>query len=328
MDQGMNKADYFAIKNQISFDKPLWITLALIVIDLGILATALYFLTLGSLPAFIAAQFLLTLFYFHNFGILHEAGHGNVHHDRWINTVIGHYSSMFCFMPYFPWKLIHQEHHVWAGNIDKDPTMANLKKMREQKKVSWLVNFAWRSWIPLAALLQHFVFWLYPLTMWETGKMNMKSFLQSLFSVGLIASFYYLAFTLFPNVVNLQNLWPSLIMYLMVTELVNLPHHVNLPTFHTSEKRNKLHPWEQNVTTRSCHYPYGLSALFTLNFSYHTEHHFFPNLPWYRLPHLRSILKPKLAGDYNEVIGIGWNLANRSRDANDIVLPEIQHPIL
>ncbi len=324
----MNKTDYLEIRKQLSFEKPLWATLALIICDGLLAAMGIWLLHKGTTVSFILSQACLTLFYFHNFGLLHEAGHGNVHQKRWVNSVIGHYASIFCFMPYFPWKLIHQEHHVWSGNIDKDPTMANLKKMREKKQVSWIVRFAWRSWVPLAGLLQHFVFWLYPLTMFKNGKLNKKNFMQSSFSIVWLAVIYYGLFHIFPDTINFSNLWLSFLFYLIMTELVNLPHHVMLPTFNTTEKRNKLHPWEQHVTTRSCHYPLGLAQVLTLNFNYHIEHHFFPNLPWYRLKKLRSIIKPMLEADYNEVTGIQWNLKNRSRSADDIVLPEIPHRLL
>lgn len=324
----MNKTEYLDIKGQISFEKPLWITLALIAADWVLLYVALYFLMQGTWLSFLLSQALLTIFYFHNFGILHEAGHGNVSDKRWANTIIGHYASIFCFLPYFPWKYIHQEHHVWAGNIDKDPTMANLKKMRERGDAGLLVRIAWRSWIPLAAFLQHVVFWIYPFTMWQSGKMTRKSFVLSFCSIGWLILVYYLLITQFPSIVNLSNLWLSFILYLVMTEMVNLPHHVGVPTFHTSAQRDKLHPWEQNVTTRSCYYPYHLAELLTLNFNFHTEHHFFPNLPWYRLRKLRSIIKPIYGKEYNELYGIGWNLQNRSRDPNEIVLPEVKHPLL
>lgn len=323
----MDKGEYIRCRQQLRFDRPLWPALAVIGFDAGLAATAFWGMSLGGTAAWLAAQPLLTLVYFHNFALLHEAGHGSVHERRRVNTLIGHYASICCFMPYFPWKLMHQEHHIWAGNIEKDPTMANLKKMRDRGRVSPLVRFAWRSWVPLAALLQHFVFWGYPLHLWKTGKLNRGNLAQSLISIGFLAATYTALGLLFPAQISLSALWPSLLLYLVVTELVNLPHHVMMPTFMTTPARNRLHAWEQHVTTRSCYYPYGLAFL-TLNFNLHIEHHFFPSLPWYRLPRLRALLKPALGEGYTEVIGIGWNLQNRSRDAGDIVLPQIPHPLL
>ena len=324
----MDKSGYMAVREQLSFEKPLWVTLLVIAADIALLCLAFWLVRMDSLGAFLLAQPLFTLFYFHNFALLHEAGHGNVHPKRWVNTLIGHYASLFCFMPYFPWKFIHQEHHVWAGNVDKDPTMKNLKTMRQTQHVNPVGRVAWRSWVPLPALAQHFVFWFYPLAMREAGKMTKKALLQSCFSIGLLAVFYISILHFFPAWVSFHNLGISLIFYLMMTELVNLPHHVMVPTFRTSEKRAKLHPWEQHITTRSCHYPYFLSEVLTLNFNLHTEHHFFPNLPWYRLRTLQRHLKSSLAQEYNEVYGLNWNLTNRSKDLRDLMLTEIPHPLL
>jgi acyl-lipid omega-6 desaturase (Delta-12 desaturase) len=323
----MQKPDYLDIKNQLSFEKPLWITLLVLVIDACIVGLAIYFIHIGTTLSYLASQLLLALFYFQNFALLHEAGHENLHKKRWVNNLIGHYSSIFCFMPFFPWKMMHQEHHVWSGNIDKDPTMAKLKQIRETGSAPTIARFAWRSWIPLAALMQHIVFWSYPSVLWKKEKRQRYALLQSCFSIVFLATAYFVLFALFPETINFSNLWLSFVLYLVVTELVNLPHHVMMPTFHDSEARSKLNYWQQNATTRTCYYPYGFSWL-TLNFNLHIEHHFFPSLPWYRLPQVRDLIKPLLADEYKELRGIGWNLKNRSRDVNDILLPEIPLPNL
>jgi len=323
----MQKTDYMEIRNHLSFSKPIWVTLLIIAIDWLILYAAIYCLHMGSTVSFLFSQLLLAVFYFHNFALLHEAGHGNVHKDRWVNTVVGHYASIFCFLPYFPWKLIHQEHHVWAGNIDKDPTMAKIKKAREEKKISPIFAFAWKSWVPLAAFAQQSVFWNYPIAMWKGDKMTPKVFAQSLFSVLWLVAVYVTLNALFPETVTFGNFWLSYVIYMVLTELVNFPHHLQMPTFHTSPARNKLHPWEQHISTRSC--DYGIfSELLALNFNFHIEHHFFPNLPWYRLRGLRKHVKAGLANDYTEIKGIGWNLKNRKIGAADIILPEVTHPLL
>jgi len=323
----MEKAEYIEIKKQISFEKPLWITLLVVVADLGLLAVALKLLSVGGFLSFILSQIILAVFYFHNFGLLHEAGHGNIHKKTWVNTLLGHYFSIFCFMPYYSWKYIHQEHHVWTGNIDKDPTMAKIKEFREKKSIPLIHSFFWKSWIPLAAFSQQYVFFAYPIIIWKSGKMTPKIFMQSSFSVFFIISVYVTLAYLFPDTVNFSNFVLSYVLYMALSELVNLPHHVQMPNFHTSPERSKLHPWEQHITTRSCDYGF-LSSILALNFNYHIEHHFFPNLPWYRLKKLRSIIKPKLGREYIELKGIAWNIKNRAISAKDVLLPEVSHPLL
>lgn len=324
----MQKSDFLNIRQQLSFEKPLWITLAVIAFDVFLLWLAFYLITSNNIIGYIAGSLLLAIVYFHNFALLHEAGHGNIHKKRWINIIVGHYASTFCFLPYYPWQAIHQEHHTWTGNIEKDPTLKHIKDARKKGSILPILNFCWRSWVPLAAFAQHFVFWMYPYTLFKNGQMTSKRRMQSIFSVTLLISSYVFLAYAFPAYVNWSNLWLSFVIYLMIVELVNFPHHISMPTYKTGNTKDKLHPWEQHVTTRTCYYPKWIARLITLNFNLHIEHHFFPNLPWYRLDKLRDIIKPLLNNEYHEEYGINWNLKNRARDGNEILLHEATHPLL
>lgn len=313
----MTKEHYFKIRGELCFDRPLWITLAVATTDLALLLLAGLCLTEGARwPSYAAAQVLLALVYFHHFAILHEAGHGNVSNDGAINAVIGHYASVFCFLPFYPWKYIHHEHHTWTGNLEHDPTLYQLRKMKHEGRVPWLVRFAWRSWIPFGGLLQHTVFWLYPLRTWRDGRLRGVVKWRSLGSVLFLAGAYALLGYAGPVWLTWANIWPSLLIYLVAVELVNFPHHIDMPVL--DEADAKLAPWEQQATTRSC--DYGVwSALLVLNFNLHTEHHLYPTLPWYRLKAARDRIRPALP-DYHEEKGIGWNLRYRLRDARDVIL--------
>jgi omega-6 fatty acid desaturase (delta-12 desaturase) len=318
----MDKAQYTEIREQLNFERPLWVTLAVIAVDVLLVLLAFWLLSLDSLPAYLLSQIVLTVFFFHNFSILHECVHGNVHTKQWVNSLIGHYASLFCFFPYFPWRYIHSHHHRWAGNLDKDPVLAHLRRMRERNHVPWIARFGWWSWIPISAFFQQFVYWFYPITMWREGTLNLQALLRSVVSIVWCVVGYVLLFKLFPVQLTLGNLWLALVFHLVAVELVNLPHHVGMPTFKADEKRDHLKLWEQHETTRSCHYPGPFSELLVLNFNIHTEHHLFPDLPWYRLKRARELLKPVLGDDHHETVGIGWNIENRSRSATDVFLKE------
>src|ERR1700752_1029087 len=150
----MTKSEYLTWRSQLSFSQNLGLTGIVLVVDAVIAAAALWMVF--AVPhgwQYWAAQGLLAIFYFHNFAILHEAGHGNVHRRDVVNLVIGHYASLFCFLPFYPWKYIHQEHHTWTGNPEKDPTMKQILRIKTSKRVPFLLKFTWRSWIPFAALL-------------------------------------------------------------------------------------------------------------------------------------------------------------------------------
>jgi acyl-lipid omega-6 desaturase (Delta-12 desaturase) len=318
----MNKTQYLEIRRKLNFDRPLWITLVVIAADLLLVVLAFWLLGLQSLPAYLLSQLLLALFFFHSFSILHECVHGNVHKKQLVNSLIGHYASLFCFFPYFPWRYIHTKHHQWAGNLEKDPVLVHLRRWRELNHVPWIARFGWKSWMPISGFLQQFVYWLYPITMWREGSMNRQAFFRSVMSIGWSISGYVLLFMLFPAQVNFANLWLSLLLYLVAVELVNLPHHVGMPTLRIGASRDRLKLWDQHETTRSCHYPGLLSELLVLNFNIHTEHHLFPDLPWYRLKRARSLVKPVLGDEHHEVVGIGWNVDNRARSATEVFLKE------
>jgi len=228
-----------------------------------------------------------------------------VHRKALVNAMIGHYSSLFCFLPFFPWKDIHSEHHSWTGHLEKDPTLKKVRQLRQSGRIPWIARLGWYSWIPVAGLLQHTVFWMYPWDAFRSGRLRGGRLLRSLFSIALLAG-AYTAWALYaPAAVAPAALWPSFLIYLVAVELVNLPHHAGMPTYTSTPARQKLHLWEQHLSTRTCVYPVYLSGLLVLNFNLHTEHHFFPTLPWFRLPIARMLLRPKLATGYNEEIGAG-----------------------
>lgn len=322
----MTKAEYFVARRKLSFEPSLPVTTVLLVCDLLLLSGSVWLISHPGGPAHWLGQLLLAVFYFHNFALLHECGHGNVHRHETTNAVIGHYASLFCFLPYFPWKDIHREHHSWTGNLEKDPTLKKVRQMKLAGKVPLIVRLAWWSWIPVAALLQHFVFWGYPFAAWREGKLRGRQLYQSAFSVAFLAAAVSLWILYAPPAVALVNIWPSLLAYLICVELVNLPHHLGMPTLDGSATRKKLYLWEQNHTTRTCWYPGLISELFVLNFNLHTEHHFFPTLPWYRLKAAREVIRPHLEGEYHQTTGVEWNLINRSRDPQDLILAPPQMP--
>src|ERR1700722_20137090 len=124
MAPGLTKSQYLAWRDQLSFSNSLGVTAGVLLFDAILAAAALWmiFSVQRGWP-FWVGQALLAVFYFHNFAILHEAGHGNIHRRDLVNVIIGHYTSLFCFLPFYPWRYIHHEHHTWTGNPEKDPTM-------------------------------------------------------------------------------------------------------------------------------------------------------------------------------------------------------------
>ena len=240
-----------------------------------------------------------------------------------MNSVFGHYASLFCFLPYYPWKYIHTEHHSWAGIVDRDPT---LKLVRDYKSSQRLRNFgvrlAWKTFLPFLAFAQHCVFWTYPVVLFREGRLKKKRLPLSILSILLLGGVYSCLFFFHGKLFNLVNFGPAFVIYLVLTELVNFPHHLGTQLYQVSENSRKLPLWEQWKVTRSCYYPKGVAEFLLLNFNFHTEHHFFPDLPWHELRKVRPAIRAVLGSNYQESVGISWNLENRRKNPEEVFLKD------
>lgn len=315
----LDKAAYMAIKERLTFRPSPWAAAGILALNVSLGALGFWLLTLGTTPAFLISQLVFPIVFFQAFSILHECGHGSFSSKSWVNTLVGHYASPLCFLPYFSWKFQHAQHHVWSGNLEKDPSLKLLRDWRASQRIPLLVRFAWRSWVPLAGAMNHIVYWAYPFKLARTGTASQArcAFASLIWMAAVYGSLFYA----FPAIFSIGNFALAIAIYLVAVELVNLPHHSDQPS--TSEK---LALWEQGFSTRSCYYPRLVSELLVLNFNFHIEHHLFPSLPWYRLREARALIKPALGDGYKEAVGIRWNLANRSKDIRQVLRAEVTTP--
>jgi fatty acid desaturase len=327
----MTKAEYLQIRDSLSFQRRFVATAGFLAVDLLLLALGLWLATRGGTAGYVLSQFLFAVLFFHHFAILHECGHETASARSWLNTLTGHYASLFCFMPYYPWKYIHSEHHAWAGNVERDPTLKAVRDYRPSNRLTnGAVRLAWRTWVPLLAFIQHLVLWSYPLMLLKMGQLRGRRLLRCVASVLLLPVAYAGLHLCVPEYFNLANFGWSFVIYLVLVELINFPHHLGTEVFHTTSEGRKLPLWEQARVTRSCYYPPVVSELLLLNFNFHIEHHLFPNLPWHELRKARRLLRQALGSSYQECVGISWNVENRKKDIREVFLidagGETRHP--
>ena len=308
----LDKASYVAIKDRLSFDPNPLAVVSILALNVSLAALGLWLLGRGTTATYLLSQLIFPIVFFQAFSILHDCGHGSCASRGWLNTLIGHYASPLCFLPYFPWKFHHALHHAWSGNLDKDPSLTLLRRWRTSRRVPLIIRLAWRSWIPLAGAVNHFVFWAYPITVWRKGPKNQLG--RCMASVVWMLAVYAGAHYAWPQLFSFGNFALAIAIYLVAVELVNLPHHADQPTID-----GKLALWQQGYSTRSCYYPKLVSELLVLNFNFHIEHHLFPTLPWYRLRQARALVKPALGAGYKESIGVQWNLENRFQDITRVL---------
>lgn len=259
---------------------------------------------------FTLAQFVLCVLFFRCFTLFHDAAHGLVHPNQWINDSIGFLSSLFCFLPYWPWRLIHLEHHKWTGHIEKDPVLLILKTypgLSASKKK--FLNRVWKSWVPYLAYQQHVVFWkMGHLYFKKAERPSDKT--KSVLSYAVLIAFYC-ALTAFLGPKIFLHSLPGVVLYLIAVEIINFPHHLSLNSKNDSRPTP---PNKQFEFCRSCHHSYFFSYFILGNFNYHTEHHMFPFLPWYQLHKIKDDVSTSLQNAYNKSDGFRWIEQNRPKD--------------
>ncbi len=315
----MDFQSFNEVRFQLDFSKRPGPLLRTLIFDAALAAVIVYCFYRRGPAERVLATILLPILFFNGFALMHEAVHRCLSERRWVNDLIGVLGGALCFLPFEPWRLMHIEHHQWAGNVDKDPVYKLRKDYDPRKKTKYRILTAiWRSWIPLLALMQHTVFWMYPLQQVRTLKLDAKGWFVYAASYLVPAAVYVTLPTLWPAIFNLGNFAPALILYLMLVEFVNLPHHLDLPTY---RDKTRLLIKDQYLVARTAVYPRLFSRWALLNFNLHLEHHLFPTLPWHELEKARGLVKPILGDGYNETTGGVWLVEHRRLSIDALLAP-------
>lgn len=289
-------------------------------------ATVLASTSLWS-TGFWAMQFVCGILIFHWFAILHECGHKTMFTRTSWNALAGHLASVFCMVPYHPWRSVHLAHHRWVGIIDKDPTQKGLLEFVERQPVKEAVFWIlWKLWIPIPfTYFLYRVFWGYPVYLFKNLSPADRS--RAIISVLVCLT---IPVTLAFEIGALRAIaWfgPMLCGFYFLIENTNLPQHSELFPHLSDAHPKPIQLNEQDEVTRSTHLPDWLSTVMVLNFNRHTEHHLFPSAPWYTLNRLRRRL---IASGYehpHEVFFISFMLKLRRRDPMSVYRDALPQPL-
>ncbi len=309
----LKKEKYLEIRKQNKFKIKNSAVLKHIFIDVALISFSFYFCKVGQGLQILAIP-LLSIFMFRSFSFMHEAVHGLVSLNNFMNDSLGLLYGAFCGLPYAPWKKSHLEHHFWSGNYEKDPVMALITILPQfPKPVLKTLTFLWKAWIPILAIMQYGVFW--SLSAKNTIKVrSVQAILSLLIPATLLVGIVTLSSSSFIFLVFI----PAVALYLLAVDVVNLPHHLQLPMF-SGEK--KLQVWEQYQVARTCLYPKWVANFIVLNFNYHSEHHMFPDAPWYYLENLHSALRTELGVAQAIDPSFKWILENRPKNLLEVIQP-------
>lgn len=283
--------------------------------SLSLLLIPIYLMNFNTLMGFVAAQITLPIFYFRSFALMHDAVHNAGSKYKCFNHAAGLLGGTFCLLPYWPWKDLHIDHHKWAGNVEKDPVMKIVRdydSYPESKK--GIIRFCWKYWVPWPAMMQNIVFWAEcSRRIFKNG--TRRDRLLNTLSLLVPASVYSLSFVYLTPMLLVASV-SAFVIYLVMVEVINFPHHLSLPQ---ERGDTKLAFKDQHSIARSCHYPKSFARLVLNNFNYHIEHHMFPHLPWFVLTQVREVVKPYLGENYNESEANAWIVENRKHDFGSVV---------
>lgn len=304
----MDRTVYLEIRKQLDLDHKQWALTQHIFQNVLLVAVALsaWFLLPPPLAHVIAIP-TIAIIIFRHFSMMHEAVHRVASSNQKINQLVGVFAGAVCLLPFEPWKRSHIEHHAWSGNIEKDPVMAIITAFPKMKpRLQQTLSRFWMLWFPMLACLQYIVFW------WLASKIFLKKPKSTEVLLSLMAPLFLWAtlFTFAGTPFGFGVLLPALFLYFVAVEVVNFPHHLQLPQ-HGGETKFRI--WDQHQTARSCVYPRWLAQFVVLNFNYHIEHHMYPDVPWYHLEKLHIKVKSALGNSYNTDTQFAWILANKPK---------------
>lgn len=308
----MEKARYLTIRKSYDLSiKPILIA-GHYLRELILIAGIYYSWNLGGYFK-IAAFPLVAVILFRNFSIMHDAVHKSVSRKYWLNDSLGMISGGICLLPFEQWRRSHLEHHTWAGNLDKDPVTAFITLFPKfPLPMRKTLNFFWMSWFPLLAMVQYLVFWTLAAKITIQNRMSPKLAL----SLASPMAVWGLACAYSPQGFFIQALLPGAILYFVAVEVVNFPHHLQLPQYYGETRFNF---WDQYKISRSCIYPKWFATWVVLNFNYHTEHHLYPDVPWYHLAKLREPVQSALGTAYNCDPNFAWILENKPKRIDSVI---------
>lgn len=262
--------------------------------------------------SWIFGQLILGVGFWRSFAILHACGHNAFFRNRKLNDLSGFLIAPLCFIPYFPWKYIHQDHHVWTGWKDLDPTTRGLMKQPARWQQS-LLNFCWKSWLPLISI--HYIVTLFfDLNHSSFKTFNRRKILTLLSMVWVIL--FHLGLVMISGSLWLTLFGLSIFIYLNMGDLSLLTQHVHLPLDKTNgESVDPKNLWEQDQYSHTMLLPDFATRWIAMGFNHHSLHHLFPSLPYYKT-HLVHFKGTHTHG-WKE-----WILKSKSMKATELIFHE------
>ena len=271
-------------KEELSALKPLNSIGALYFLSATFLSIAGVTLSLlDSWFAWICGQLAIAIAMLQWFVLLHEAGHQTLFRSKNLNTFVGHVAALLSGFPYTSWILIHFRHHKWTGWQDLDATTESLVPRPLKKWERNVINFCWKTWIPLFSLIYRINnYWNYPRVSKYIRQREQRA--KVVRDIVILASAYLLLTLIMGPLEFIQVFGLAFLLCLIMQEVILLSQHTHVPT-NVSEGRSvkPFSPLEQEVYTRSLRFPGWISSVILMHFDAHELHHMYVRVPGYKL---------------------------------------------
>ncbi len=202
----------------------------------------------------------------------HESVHSLLFPSKKLNDFIGNYFLSYTIGFSLDYRYIHLNHHKYLGT-DMDPDESNYKDFPNTKKA--FVKKIVTEFSGIGAVKQFL----------SSGSTSSSRRSYSLVGIIITQLIIFSLFFIFSNFIFYFILWlfPLVTVAKGLSQTRNLAEH--LVRIDAPSGAERLRTFKSNAVERFFFAP--------LNFNYHAEHHWYPMVPYYNLPRLRSLLKSR-----------------------------------
>lgn len=217
------------------------------------------------------------------FVLQHEAGHQTLFKTKRLNVFAGHLASIFCAIPFYPWRSIHSLHHKWTGWQDVDPTTSSLVPRQLGTVERVIIDFCWASWIPLFSILYRTNnYWNIPRLLKLLPRPHHQR--RNVLNILVLFAFYVALFVVFGPALMLRTTGLAILLSLIFCDPILFSQHNHMPQELSKGHKVKPNaPAEQVHYTRSLRFPQWISRWVLMQFDAHELHHKYPMIPGYHL---------------------------------------------
>jgi fatty acid desaturase len=255
--------------------------------DVIILSLSIYLSSLGDTYFWVIGQFLMFIFCWHCFTTLHSCGHNSHFRSKRLNQLVGHFVSCFVWTPLESWRILHNLHHKWTGNPYKDPTLGT-SNAKPPSLITAVVNFLWKIGFPIVSIFFTFSVFYNPQTYKKVGAR--PDLLRHIYFASFVILILHLYFIIFQPSLYFHYYFPGFFVYLVVGDIVIISNHAHIEM--PGKGEDKFSPKEQGLYSRDLIFSKWVSLFVFYNFNFHSYHHLYPSMPFYRMKYRDMVGDP------------------------------------